>query len=145
MLICASLSPVHHLQLSRDDNCEEQHTGFLGLRERDCHINLLQSKRPFLFIYQSACSVPCKTSENIMKPRNLLWEAAMVSVYVQTSRDRCGLLCLAADSCLGSMELCWSISTPSLSSWSSSRLLAWAQLLLDPGIPAQLHSMLAPC
>lgn len=52
--------------------------------ERDCHINILQSKQPFLFIYQNSCCIPCKASENIMKPRNLLWEAAMVIKYIST-------------------------------------------------------------
>lgn len=106
---------------------------FLG-RERDCHINPLQSKQPFLFIYQSACRMPCKTSKNKMKPRNLLWEAVMVikCVPTQTSRDRCGFAVAGSRLQPGSTKLCWSISTPSLMSGPPSRLPARTQLLLDP-------------
>lgn len=73
-----------------------------------------------------------------MKPRNLLWEAATViqCVCTQTSRDKMWL------ALPGSMELYQSISTLVLVTLKAPGLGTAA---LDPGIPAQVHSMLASC
>lgn len=98
-------SSALYLQPARDTNHEEQHKRHPGLR--DCHINPLKIKQPFLFIYQNAYCVFGKTSKNVMKPRNLLWEAVMVieCTSTQTSVDRCGFalpaLPAAAWSCAG--------------------------------------------